>query len=80
MTEKIEQKEAHSERNQRFIKVLKEQDGIITELTITGNTISNKRPPQILCKLHKQCIIKANEWRKKKWAEKEHLRKRQDES
>ena len=22
------------------------------------------RPPQILCKLHKQCIIKANEWRK----------------
>ena len=41
MTEKIEQKEAHSERNQRFIKVLKEQDGIITELTITGNTISN---------------------------------------
>lgn len=37
-------------------------------------------PPQILCKLHKQCIIKANEWRKKKWAEKEHLRKRQDES
>lgn len=28
---KIEQKEAHSERIQRFIKVLKEQDGTITE-------------------------------------------------
>ena len=39
-----------------------------------------ERPPQILCKLHNQCIIKANEWRKKKWSEKEHLRKRQDES
>ena len=23
------------------------------------------RPPQILCKLHKQCIIKANEWMKR---------------
>lgn len=31
LTEKIEQKEARGERIQRFIKVLKEQDGIITE-------------------------------------------------
>lgn len=31
LTEQIEQKEVHSERIQRFIKALKEQDGIITE-------------------------------------------------
>lgn len=31
LTERIDQKEAHSERIQRFIKALKEQDGIITE-------------------------------------------------
>lgn len=53
---------------------------VVIENMILKFIKQNKRPPQILCKLHKQCIIKANEWRKKKWAEKEHLRKRQNES